>query len=143
VTYTPTEQANIDIIQRMYAAENAHDPAGVAACFGRDAEIFGNGALLRTGRDNQSAHMVDNFTAFPDSKHETLLLVADREFVVVRWRVDATHAGPFAGLPPTGRRIELFATATFEVRDGEILRCWVDIDTAPLAKLLAVQEETK
>lgn len=136
MTYTPTEQANIELIQRMYAADNAHDPVAYCACLAADVEVFGNGALLRAGRESQASHLRDNYTAFPDGRTETLRLLADGDFVVAGWRRSGTHMGPYGGFPATGNHLELFGTSTFEIRRGEVRRHWVDVDTGLLMRTL-------
>jgi predicted ester cyclase len=42
---------------------------------------------------------------FPDLALVADGVIADGDNVAVRWHVTATHAGPGAGLEPTGRRV--------------------------------------
>lgn len=45
-------------------------------------------------------------TAFPDLYLEIEELIAEDDMVVARTTMRGTHAGPFMGIPPTGRRFE-------------------------------------
>ena len=65
------------------------------------------------------------FAAFPDLALEVLDLVADGNGrVAVRWRSDATFAGPgsFQGYAPNGARITLEGLDLLRVEDGLIVR---------------------
>jgi len=44
--------------------------------------------------------------AFPDVHMEIVLLVAEGDVVVGRFRCSATHLGTWRGHPPTGRRFD-------------------------------------
>src|ERR687894_1076046 len=45
--------------------------------------------------------------AFPDNRHEVEDLLAEGDQVMARVNLAGTHEGPFMGIPPTGRRIEV------------------------------------
>ena len=62
--------------------------------------------------------------AMPDYAvaHEDLIAQGDR--VAVRNTVRGTHTGPFMGVEPTGRRIEMRTMDVHEVRDGRIVATW-------------------
>ncbi len=45
--------------------------------------------------------------AFPDNRHEVEEVITQGDTVVLRCTLTGTHEGPFMGIPPTGRRIEV------------------------------------
>ena len=45
-------------------------------------------------------------TAFPDIHYDTEEVIAEDDKVAIRTTMRGTHAGPFLGIPPTGRRFE-------------------------------------
>ena len=62
------------------------------------------------------------YAAFPDLHFEVEREFASGDQGAVAWRVTGTHRGAFAGIPPTGRRIDYHACMIFQVRDGKIAR---------------------
>lgn len=59
--------------------------------------------------------------------------------VTTRWSLSATHVGPFKGLPPSGRPVQLDAISLDEVRGGRICRTVTTYDcTSLLAHLRLV-----
>ncbi len=67
--------------------------------------------------------------AFPDWQVQAEEVVAESEFVAVRWSGTATHSGPFHGIPPTGRRIRVSGINVFRTHDGKIAEEWEQTDT--------------
>lgn len=128
-------EANLQLVRRFYAAENARDLDTCAACLAPDVEVWGNGSLMRSGRETHVEHMRATIAAFPDWRGELLSLLADGDTVVARWRGSGTHAGPYGAIPATGKRIELFGTISFEIRGGLIQFYRFDVDTSPLLAL--------
>jgi steroid delta-isomerase-like uncharacterized protein len=61
--------------------------------------------------------------------HFTLLdLIASDDRVVVRWTMDATHAGPLAGIPATGKRVQQSGTVIYRLENGRIAEVWAQMD---------------
>ena len=67
--------------------------------------------------------------AFSDQVYTVTHEVIDGALVACRWVVTATHSGPFAGVPPTGRPLTLEGMDLFRVVDGQIaeLRRYFDL----------------
>jgi steroid delta-isomerase-like uncharacterized protein len=86
------------------------------------------GATL-TGRAAFTAYAESIRAAFPDwhNRVDELLAVGDR--VVTRMTWSGTHAGAFAGVEPTGARVEYVGAAFFRLADGVIEEAWVVGDT--------------
>jgi steroid delta-isomerase-like uncharacterized protein len=60
--------------------------------------------------------------AFPDWKVEIVECFAEGNAVVIRWRGEVTHLGPFHALLPTGRRIAVSGINIYHIVDGLIAR---------------------
>ena len=141
MTYTPTEQANIEAVQRLYDAENAGDLDAYAACLAPDVEIWVNGRQTQSSREGQREAASATQAAFPDWRHETVSLAADGEVVILRWRGGGMHSAPFAGMPASDRRIEFSGTTSVEIKSGLMQRVWIDMDMAgPLRRMTAPKE---
>jgi steroid delta-isomerase-like uncharacterized protein len=58
---------------------------------------------------------------FPDMHEDVLLMVAEDDWVASRFRLSGTHEGPFYGLEPTGRRVEIEGVDMLRIEDGRIV----------------------
>lgn len=59
-------------------------------------------------------------------------VVAEGDRVVVRYTVEVTHAGPFLGIAPTGRRISSTGIKIYRIRAGRIAEMWGEQDVVGL-----------
>lgn len=64
----------------------------------------------------------------PDIHVKVQDLSAEGNRVWVRWRWTGTHRGMLRGFPATGRRVEITGMTMYELRDGRIVRSWVEND---------------
>ncbi len=78
------------------------------------------------------------YAAFPDLHFEVQREFASGDQGAICWRVTGTHRGDFAGIPPTGRRVEYNACAIFQVRDGKIARLRTYVPTGVILQQLGV-----
>ncbi len=77
--------------------------------------------------------------AFPDVRMEVVELVEEGETVVGRFACSATHAGPWQGHDPSGRRFEDVAEVYFfRFEDGRIAGMWGLEDTASRLRQLGL-----
>lgn len=63
-------------------------------------------------------------SAFPDLRVEVDLLIAEGDFVSVRWTARGTNSGTGNGIPATGRRVQTSGTTIFRLADGKIAEEW-------------------
>jgi steroid delta-isomerase-like uncharacterized protein len=94
--------------QRHSIAEDRRDIDGLIATLAPDCvyEIVGTG-LRWEGHDGARAFYAELFAAFPDNRFRLADIVIGPQGVFEAVVLEATHAGAFAGLPPTGRRVRL------------------------------------
>jgi glyoxylase-like metal-dependent hydrolase (beta-lactamase superfamily II)/predicted ester cyclase len=78
------------------------------------------------------------FRAFPDFRFEVLETTGTGERVAVRWRAQATFAGPgeFQGFEPNGAQVELEGCDVVTVRDGLIQHNDAYLDSGDIARQL-------
>jgi steroid delta-isomerase-like uncharacterized protein len=62
--------------------------------------------------------------AFPDFRMEIVDQVAEGEKVVTRYVTTGTHQGELAGIPPTGKRVEVPGMGIDYFRGGKICESW-------------------
>jgi predicted ester cyclase len=98
------------------------------------AEIFASGFVAyMPGQPPMDRAAFEQFVAgfgvgFPGYTSEIQDQIAQGEMVAnrVTWR--GTHDGEFAGIPATGRPIELDGINIFKVQDGRVVEQWAELD---------------
>lgn len=86
--------------------------------------------------DSGIDHLQQFFNAFPDS-HTTLLdLFGEGEKVVAYLFMTATNKGPFAGQPPTGRKVEFHSIRIYRIVNNKIVESWAMQDRLGLMEQL-------
>jgi predicted ester cyclase len=77
-------------------------------------------------------------TAFPGSKFEVLLTIAQGDYVVTHWKASGgAHTGPLrtpsgSTIPPTGKSATIFGSTTSQVKNGKLTRSWTFWDMTSL-----------
>jgi predicted ester cyclase len=94
--------------QRHSIAEDRRDIDGLIATLapGCAYEIVGTG-LRWDGHAGARAFYTELFAAFPDNRFSLTEIVIGPQGVFEAVVLEATHAGPFAGLAPSGRPVRL------------------------------------
>lgn len=78
-------------------------------------------------------------SGFPDISVTEDVVIAQGDMVAVlaKWR--GTHNGPFLGVAPTGRAVEMRGIVLWRVQDGQLAERWAVLDYDTL--LGAIQNE--
>lgn len=111
-------------------------------------EIVSDDVVLRTnqmdparGQDELIAMIAGLRASFPDGHYTVDHEVADEDGIAHKWTFRGTHEAEFAGVPATGRRVEVTGTAISRVRDGKIFEHLADWDALRLMKQIgAIQD---
>jgi steroid delta-isomerase-like uncharacterized protein len=101
------------LVQRYFAGWNNHDAAEIVGTFangGTYADPTTPGPLTGDSIGQNAAQL---WAAFPDVRFEirSHMASADGRFAA-EWIMSGTNTGPFAGLPPTGRKVVLNGVAS-------------------------------
>lgn len=122
-------EANKDLVRRFYAEViNGRDLDAIDVLLTED---FRHDGELR-GREGQRPAVAAFLDAFPDLEHSIDQILAEGDLVAARQTWSGTHEGEFAGVAPTGRRVEFGSTAILEIRGGMIAAAWDRVDVAGL-----------
>jgi len=70
--------------------------------------------------------------AFSDLRVTFEDALADRDRVVMRWRLEGTHDGPLMGIAPSGRRVSVEGIRIDRIENGKIAESWMQMDTMGL-----------
>ncbi len=66
--------------------------------------------------------------AFTDFRYEIEDVVAQGDLIAARWMVTGTHTGPFLGIAPTGKRVQVAGMSFNRFREGKIVEGWIHWD---------------
>jgi len=80
----------------------------------------GQAAGLQGMKDMFGAYL----NAFPDMKTTVQEMIAERDLVVARFTVEATHKGEIYGTPATGKRIAVNGIDILRIKDGRVSEAW-------------------
>jgi predicted ester cyclase len=78
------------------------------------------------------------FEGFPDARVEIDEILSDGDKLVVRNRLLGTNSGPFMGMPPTGKRVEVEGIDIVRMVDGKQAEHWGIYDAATMLQQLGV-----
>jgi steroid delta-isomerase-like uncharacterized protein len=78
------------------------------------------------------------FPAFTDFATRSEDLIGEDDLVAARWRQSSRNAGPWFGLPPTGKTSEIAGISIVRIRDGLIVEEWEGRDGVGLVRQLGV-----
>lgn len=113
-----------DLIHRYYAAFNAKDWTGMAACVSEDLNHFVNEGDKRGGR-KAFAEFIAHMDECYDERLTDIVIMpsADDTRAAAEFIVNGTYKKTDPGLPDArGQKYRLPAGAFFDVKDGEIRR---------------------
>ncbi len=103
---------NLDLIEEIYAEDAVeHDP-------------FGDHEGIEAIRKSFEIPM----EAFPDMTATVEEIICEGDMVAMWVRLQGTHDGPFAGLEPTGKDIDIQNFVFTRVEDGKIQERWLQPD---------------
>lgn len=77
--------------------------------------------------------------AFPDRVDVMEQVIADGDRVGLLFRVTGTHTGNFFGIPPTGKRVDVYEVALLRIVNGQMVEGWFMMDEAELLRQLGVK----
>jgi steroid delta-isomerase-like uncharacterized protein len=123
-TRKPPRRRQVEDAARSYmAAVTARDPDAMAEHWHPDGveDIVPLGVFR--GPDGVRGLFRELFAAIPDSDMQVTRVTASETVAAVEWRFSGHFTGgPFQGIEPTGRLIELRGCDCLEIEDGKITR---------------------
>ena len=117
---------NPDILEEVYAPDLVwHEP---------DQDIQGM---------EQAKQFISMYkTAFPDQNATVEEVIAEGNWVVVRWTIRGTHQGEIEEFgPPTGKQAELQGISIHRIEGGKIVEEWNRYDNLSLLQQLGLAPE--
>jgi len=138
---TPAEQQNLELYQRLIAAENAGDYDQLQRLFSPAFRSVVNGQRTEgKGPSVEVEVLRATREAFPDYVATVDKVVAHGDHLVAGWRIAGTHTGRHQQipLPPTHRPVDFTGCTMLEIKDGEIVSALNYIDASTIMRQLGV-----
>jgi len=128
------------VIDAMVDGLNDHDIEGMGRFFAESFRWIGNTGC---GFKNGLSEFQDNWqrpfqAAFSDKVCIDEARIAQGQWCAAFGRQEAVHSGPFMGIEPTGKRVEIRYMDFWKVVDGKIVDNWVMVDFPYVMKQLGV-----
>ena len=124
-------KTNLNVVQRFYDAYNNKREAILNEVIADNYVDYGHQPPGRGLQGARSDHQ-DIARAFEDARFDIDEMFGADDRVVVRWTLHATNTGPFAGISPTQKKIEVRGISLYRLREGKIT------ETRNLPDLLAL-----
>ena len=126
----------MDIIERHFAAENAHDVLATLDTYTEDViwDDVGNPACPVHGKAATSGMYAGIRAAIPDLHIESVLRLGDAEHVVEEALASGHVQGSFLGVEGGGAPVSFRMLHVFDLRDGLIAREQAWFDTAEVLR---------
>ncbi len=106
----------------LMQAVNNHDLDGTMKYIAPDDVDYGDGSgPPAKGADAQKALIQEIFTAFPDTKNDNLIAVADGNRVAIYSDWTGTFKGAMAGMKPTGKSFKTKDVDLFTFNDASLV----------------------
>jgi predicted ester cyclase len=124
----PDEMRNAGVMERWFTKGWAGDEQLADEIF---AERFSNNGVV-VGPAGPKRNIRARLAGFPDltSVAQQILAVEDKVVLLLRWT--GTHTGPYLGVPPTGKSVEVRGMTIWRFEEGKVLEDWT-VGHIPLA----------
>lgn len=96
---------------------------------------------LTSGAENYKQHIRTCRNAFPDLKFTIEDEIAERNEVVLHWKLYGTHRGTFLGMQPTNRSATISGTTIDRIEKGKIVEHWADWNVLGLIEQLGLASQ--
>jgi steroid delta-isomerase-like uncharacterized protein len=90
------------------------------------------------GTEEYKKFVSTTHSAFPDVHFTVEDIFAEGDKVAVRWTMTGTHKGELRGIPPTGKKVTMWAISLYRIVEGKIAEVWERYDTLGLMQQLGV-----
>jgi steroid delta-isomerase-like uncharacterized protein len=135
----PPTSTPVEVARALFDAFTKRDMDAALALDTDDAvgDVVAVGAFR--GKPAIRRFMEELLAAFPDYDLTVDRVVGDHSSAVVQWHATGTFSGgPFQGIAPTGRHIDMRGVDVVEVTDGRVVRDTMYFDGASLARQMGM-----
>jgi len=117
---------------------NAKDLDGALALLSPDFVEHSSAPGIPEGIEGVRMFFSMMMAAFPDFHGTILDQIAEGDKVAQYSSIEATHTGPFMGVPPTGKRVKFATLDITQFADGKVVEHWGEMDNLGLMQQLGL-----
>jgi steroid delta-isomerase-like uncharacterized protein len=128
---------NKALVRRGFEAVNQKKLAVFDELLNPDV-VLHNASTTVQGLEGYKQFLSMLITAFPDLQFTIEDMIAEGDFVVVRYTTRSTHQGNFMGIPPTGKQVSGTGIFIDRIVNGKAVEQWINSDTLGLLQQLGV-----
>ena len=131
-------QQNLAAIERAVAAfNNPSERERYFDLYASNVVLHGFPPGLPAGSAGVKAFFNGFWQAFPDARLRGEDVVAgEGDRVAIRYTIEGTHKGPFAGVAPTGKSVTVTGQTILRFADGKCAERWNAVDMLGLLQQL-------
>ena len=128
---------NVSMIQAYVDASTRGDPSYLDEYFGPGYVYHGPGGDMDA--EAFRAFHGSVLAAFPGATMSAVAIVPSGDsMTTTRWQVQGTHAGPFLGIPATGREVTITGIIISRFENGKVVEEWEEANLLGLMQQLGV-----
>jgi len=135
------EQTHAEIVRKLYEETFNQNRTELLPNLLHESVVF-HGTTEARGLEAYLDLVARLRIAFPDQRFSLQDLIANEDRVVVRWTMEATHAGPLAGIPATGKRVQQRGIVIYRFEGGKIEEIWAQLDQVGMLRQLGIEPLT-
>lgn len=93
---------------------------------------------IAAGPEGPKRNITNRLVGFPDLQVtvEEIIAVGDKVVIRVLWR--GTHTGPYSGVAPTGKSVEVRDISIWHFANGKVVENWTVLDQFALLQQIGV-----
>ena len=112
--------------------------AVIDECYAPKVVVYGASGLVFHGLKDFKQYISEFYNAFPDFHFTIDDMVVEGDKVAIRETITGTHKGAFMGIPPTNKKVTMWALEINRVSGGKIVEARGRFDTLGLMQQLGV-----
>ncbi len=128
---TPTEATNLRALEQAIDEWNRGNLAAYLELYGPHAVLHGY-AGIGPGLAGVRKFYEDWWQAFPGSQLVLKDMIGSGDRVACRFVIEGRHAGPFQGIPSSGRAVSVSGFTTLRFVEGQCVERWSLVDSLAL-----------
>jgi steroid delta-isomerase-like uncharacterized protein len=137
--HSPAEIESLRVLEEAVIAFNNGQFDAVAHRISSDVEIDNKTLIaLERGKPAATHSLTALARAFPDASLSVVQSLVRDDVIACEFRLRGTHVGPFLGIPPTSKTIDLPGISMITVRDGQIAELAIYTDSGMLWRQLGL-----
>ncbi|MDO9185671.1 MAG: ester cyclase [Bacteroidia bacterium] len=141
-TTSETLESNKKIVRQTFEVFEKNDMKILDTLYDQgNVKLHFPGTTGLMSYDDYKKMNTDYIKAFPDSKVNVDLQIAEGEYVCTYVTFSGTHKGEFQGFPASNKKVKLTTTTIDRIVNGKIVEEWTEFDQMSLLQQIGAVPE--